>query len=210
MTPRLAVAAALVLMALAAAPAAAHHTGVYTPKDNAITTNFKQLKFSVEAGKFDVARRLFDEGPLRAEMRARADALPAGLEVRLRAALDAGDAAEVERGLMVFFAALGRDLALEAARQLAAGAAPRPTGSRFLEAIWRYYNLVDFAVGRRDARASVAMRLAYDDAEALVRPATAPAAASAPRLRDSFRRIAEILSGVIVGHGGLDMAPKPP
>jgi hypothetical protein len=197
MTPARVVAAVLVAGALGAAPAAAHHTGVYVPKDNAITTNFKQLKFSVEARKFDVARRLFDEGPLRAEMRARAASLPSGLEARLGAALAAGDAPEVERGLMVFFAALGRDLALEAERQLAAGAAPAATGTRFLEAIWRYYNLVDFAVGRRDASASVAMRLAYDDAEALVRPGTAPPAVTAPRVRASFRRIAEILSGVI-------------
>jgi len=51
-------------------PAAAHHTGVYAPKDNAITTNFRDVKFSVQAGKFDVALRRFDEGPLRAEMRA--------------------------------------------------------------------------------------------------------------------------------------------
>jgi hypothetical protein len=198
MTPALAAVAVLLLGGLGAGTAAAHHTGVYTPKDNAITTNFKQLKFSVEARKFDVARRLFDEGTLRAEMRARAATLPAGLEARLGAALAAGDAPEVERGLMVFFAALGRDLALEADRQLAAGAAaPAATSSRFLEAIWRYYNLVDFAVGRRDPRASVAMRLAYDDAEGLVRPATVPAAVSAPRLRESFRRIADILSGVI-------------
>jgi hypothetical protein len=190
------VAAVLLAGALGAAPAAAHHTGVYAPKDNALTTNFKQLKFSVEARKFDVARRLFDEGPLRAEMRARAATLPPGLEAGLGAALAAADAAEVERGLMVFFAALGRDLAVEAERQLATGAAPAAIGSRFLEAIWRYYNLVDFAVGRRDARASVAMRLAYDDAEALVRPGTAPAAVTAPRVRESFRRIADILSGV--------------
>ena len=197
MRPGCASALALALAMLAVAPATAHHTGTYTPKDNAITTNFKQLKFSVQAGKFDVARRLFDDGPLRREMRARAAALPDGLEARTRAAFDAGDAAEVERGLMLFFAALGRDLALEAERQLAAGAAPAPTGARFLEAIWRYYNLVDFAVSRRDARASVAMRLAYDDAETLVRPATAPAAVSSPRVRESFRRIADILSGII-------------
>ena len=56
---------------------------------------------------------------------------------------------------------------------------------------------MDFAVGRRDARASVAMRLAYDDAETLVRPATAPASVSSPRVRESFRRIADILSGII-------------
>src|SRR2546425_12274282 len=61
--------------------------------------------------------------------------------------------------------------------------------------LFRSYNLVDFAVGQRDPRASVAMRLAYDDAETLTRPA---AAASDPaRLRASFGRIAQILSGLI-------------
>ncbi len=190
---------ALALAALAtlgaAAPAAAHHTGVYTPKDNAITTNFKEVKFSVQAKKFDVALRLYDEGPLRAEMRARAAALPARLEARTRAALAARDGAAAELGLMVFFAALARDLAVEAERQLAAGAAPAAVGPRFLEAIWRYYNLVDFAVGQRDARASVAMRLAYDDAETVVRPASATP--DPARLRASFSRIAQILSGLI-------------
>jgi len=198
MTRVIGLAGARLAVALATAPAAAHHTGVYTPRDNAVTTNFKQVKFSVEAGKFDVARRLFEAGPLRAEMRARAAALPAGLEARTRAALEAGDAAEVERGLMVFFCALGRDLAREADRLLAAGAAPAATASRFLEAIWRYYNLVDFAVGRRDARASVAMRLAYDDAEPVARAAaTAPAGVSAARVRESFQRIAAILAGLV-------------
>jgi hypothetical protein len=188
----LAVAAAL----LAAAPAAAHHTGVYTPKDNTITTNFKELKFSVQAGKFDVARRRFDEGALRAEMRARAAVLPAGLEARTRQAIDARDAAGVERSLMIFFVALAHGLAREADRQLAAGATPPvATAQRFLEAIWRYYNLVDFAVGQRDPTASTAMRLAYDDAESLLRavPPADPA-----RLRASFGRIAEILGRLAV------------
>jgi hypothetical protein len=54
-----ALAGAALLASLAAGSAAAHHTGVYTPKDNAVTTNFKQIKFSVEARKFDVARRLY-------------------------------------------------------------------------------------------------------------------------------------------------------
>jgi hypothetical protein len=183
---------ALLLLAVGATPAAAHHTGVYTPKDNAITTNFKALKFSVQAGKFDVARRLFEEGPLRAEMRARAAALPSGLETGTRAALAAGDAPGVERALMVFFASLARDLAVEGERQLAAGADAVTVGPRFLEAIWRYYNLVDFAVGQRDARASVAMRLAYDDAEG----ATRAGGADAARLRDALRRMATILGSV--------------
>ncbi len=182
-----------VLLALAGS-ATAHHTGVYTPKDNAITTNFKALKFSVQAGKFDVARRLFDEGPLRKEMQARAASLPNGLESRAQAALAAKDGPGVERALMVFFAALARDLAVEGERQLAAGAAAAAVGPRFLEAIWRYYNLVDFAVGQRDAKASVAMRLAYDDAEG----ATRAGAADAKRLREALRRMAEILGGVAV------------
>ena len=191
---------AVALAALAAlgavAPAAAHHTGVYTPKDNAITANFKQVKFSVQAGKFEVALRLYDEGPLRAEMRARAAALPAGLEARTRAALAARDAGEAERGFMLFFVALARDLALEADHRLADGAPAAAVAPRFLEAIWRYYNLADFAVGQRDARASVAMRLAYDDAEGLARPAAA--APDPVRVRAAFGRIAQILSDLIV------------
>jgi hypothetical protein len=185
-------AALALLVVLAAGPAAAHHTGVYTPKDNAITTNFKALKFSVQAGKFAVARRLFEEGAVRAEMRTRAAALPAGLESRTRAALEAGDARAVEHSLLVFFAALARDLALEADRQLAAGGDARSSAPRFLEAIWRYYNLVDFAAGQRDARASVGMRLAYDEAEAAARVAVVDRA----RLRAAFQRMAVLLGGL--------------
>jgi len=186
---------AMLLVAVAATPALAHHTGVYTPKDNAITENFKQVKFSAQAGKFDVAVRLYDAGPLRAEMRARATALPDGLESRVRAALVAHDATEAERGLAVFFVALARDLALEADRQIAGGAPPATIGPRFLEAIWRYYNLADFVVSQRDARASVAMRLAYDDAETLARPVSG--APDAARLRASFTRLAQILSDLV-------------
>jgi hypothetical protein len=175
-------------------PAAGHHTGVYTPKDNAITTNFKEVKFSVQAGKFDVALRRFDGGSLRAEMRARAAVLPPGLEARTRAALEARDAAGVEHGLMVFFVVLARDLAREADRQLATSTAPVATAQRFLEAIWRYYNLVDFAVGQREPAASTAMRLAYDDAESVLR---APPPADVPRLRAALARIAEILGRLV-------------
>ena len=189
-----ATAVGVLLVLVTASPALAHHTGAYTPKDNAITTNFKQVKFSVQAGKYDVALRLFDEGPLRAEMRARATALPAELETRIREAIVAHDAAGVESGLMIFFAVLARDLAREAERQLSAGAAAGTAAPRFLEAIWRYYNLVDFAVGQRDARTSVAMRLAYDEAEGLTRGAAAP---DPVQMRASFARIAQVLSGLI-------------
>src|SRR2546428_7398521 len=130
MTPLRAVALAVLAVVTGVAPAAAHHTGVYTPKDNAISANFKQLKFSLQAGKFDVALRLYDEGALRAEMRARAAALPAGLEARTRAALAAHDAGEAERGLMLFFVALARDLAREADRRLPPPAPPAPPRPR--------------------------------------------------------------------------------
>jgi hypothetical protein len=199
---------ALTLLAMLAAlgavatPAAAHHVGAYVPKDNAVTTNFKQVKFSVQAKKYDVALRLFDEGALRAEMRAHAATLPPGLEDGTRAALAAGDGPEVERRLMIFFAALSRDLAVEADRQLARPDATADTrvatGRKFLEAIWRYYNLVDFAVATRDNKASVAVRLAFAEAESYVKPAAGGAAPPDPLgIREPLRRIAQVLSTLI-------------
>ncbi|HUF94259.1 MAG TPA: hypothetical protein VMR23_17915 [Candidatus Limnocylindria bacterium] len=194
MTP---VAAALLLLALAT-PAFAHHVGAYTPRDNEVTTNFKEIKFSVQAKKFEVALRLFDQGALRTAMREKPATLPAGLERGTRAALQAGDAAEVERHLMIFFASLSRDLALEADRQLAdatlARQARAKTADRFLEAIWRYYNLVDFAVASRDNKTSTALRLAFDEAEGYAKTTSA---SEADKLRGPLRRIAQLLSTLI-------------
>jgi len=190
--------AALVLLVALATPAAAHHVGAYTPRDNEITTNFKQVKFSLQAGKFDVALRLFDDGALRAAMREKAATLPAGLESGTRAALEAKDAPEVERRLMIFFAALARELALEADRQVGntrlTPQARAATGQRFLEAMWRYYNLVDFAVSSRDNKSSTAVRLAFDEAEGYVK---ATSASEADKLRGPLRRIAQVLSTLI-------------
>jgi hypothetical protein len=206
--------AALATAALLASvgPATAHHVGSYTPRDNEISANFKQLKFAIQAGKFDVARRLFDDGALRREMRAQVARLPAGLEEATRAALRAGDARDAERWLMVFFAVLVRDLALEAERQVAGDGsleARAAAGQKFLDAIWRYYNLVDFALSQRAPTASTGIRLAFDEAEGYVKGPAAPAAnlraaegggsaAPAPeKLRVPLRRIAQILSEVI-------------
>jgi hypothetical protein len=189
---------ALVLILVLASPALAHHVGAYTPRDNEITTNFKQIKFSLQARKFDVALRLFDDGALRGAMREKAATLPAGLESGTRAALQAKDAPEVERRLMLFFAALARELALEADRQLAdrklSPQARAATGQRFLEAMWRYYNLVDFAVSSRDNKSSTAVRLAFDEAEGYVKT---PSASEADKLRGPLRRIAQVLSTLI-------------
>ena len=203
------------LLALVPGPAAGHHVGVYVPRDNEVSANFKQLKFSIQAGKFDVAARLFETGAVRAEMRAQSSRLPAGLEDATREAIKAGDARAAERKLMVFFAALARDLAWEADRRLADAREPAfaraASGRKFLEAIWRYYNLVDFAVTQYDSKAGVTIRLAFDEAEGYARDAsgTGPAAesrsvagrpAAAPdsaKMREPLRRIALTLAGLI-------------
>lgn len=192
-----------ILAMLITTVAAAHHVGAYTPRDNEISANFKQLKFSLQARKLEVALRLYDGGALRRELRARAATLPAGLDDAIRAAFRAGDVGEVERGLMVFFVALTRDLALEADRQLADPSLSTPARAaiarKFLEAIWRYYNLVDFAVTQRDAKAAAAVRLAVDEAEGDVKDTATPAAPTPPpdRIREPFRQIARVLAGVI-------------
>lgn len=149
--------------------ARAHHVGTVIPKDTAVSANFKQIKYSLEAGRFDVALTLFEGGALRAEMGKLTRRLPAGLEDGLRAALRAGDARGAEERLMVFMLFLARDLARAAERRIAGGAALTPSRlaqtQKLLEGIWRYYNLVDFVVYQRDVKAALGVRLAYDDAE---------------------------------------------
>ena len=88
------------------------------------------------------------------------------------------------------------------------------TGLRFLEAIWRYYNLVDFAVSQYDPKAAVAVRLAFDEAEGYAEGGTGPVGgtvappsrrvtgrAAAPpkpeKMREPLQRMARVLSGVI-------------
>lgn len=197
---------------LAAGPAAAHHVGTYVPRDNAVSADFKAITFAVRARKFDVARRLFEQGELRTQMRARAAGLPAGLEAGTAAALSAGDAGQVERHLLILLAALARDLARDADRWLADSredrAARLAAGRRFLGAIWRYYNLIDFAVSMRDSKTSVGIRLAFDEAESSVKDGPAPAAvggagpvpvpaADPDRLRGPLGRIARLLDDLI-------------
>ena len=182
--------ASLIALAAGATPARAHHVGAYVPRDNDVSANFKQLKFSLQARKFDVAQRLFETGALKRELQARATRLPPGLETRIRNALHAGDARTAETGLMIFFAVLVQELARDADRMLADAATPvtaRVAGAnKILEAIWRYYNLVDFAVSERDPKTATAVRLAFDDAEGGAK-ATPPAPA---RMRAALQRIA--------------------
>ena len=213
---------AVALLATTGGPAPAHHVGAYVPRDNEVSANFKQIKFSIQARKFDVALRLFETGKLRAEMRVQAArlpaGLPAGLEEATRAALGAGDGLRAERDLMVFFAVLVRDLVLDADRRVGdakeTATARASAGRKYLEAIWRYYNLVDFAVSQYDPKAAVAVRLAFDEAEGYAqggpaavggsgapvsRPVTARAAGAPEpeKMREPLQRMARTLSGLI-------------
>jgi hypothetical protein len=178
----------------------AHHLGSYTPRDNEISANFKQLKFAIQAGKFDVAERLFEAGAVRKEMLAMAGRLPPELERGVAENLRGRKGAEAERGLVIFLAALTRDLALEAERQLSdlsvATDVRAAAGRKFLEAIWRYYNLVDFAISQYDPKAAVAVRLAFDEAEGLAK-SRGTDVQSPERLRRPLARIAQALGGVI-------------
>ena len=197
--PRVArvVLASAALAVLAGLPAAmAHHVGSYAPRDNEVSTNFKQIKYAIQARKLDVALRLFDGGALRKEMQARAARLPANLERETRAALERGDARAAELDLAVFVAALARDLALDADRALAGGGsaeARTAAATRFLEAIWRYYNLVDFAISARDPRTSVGVRLAFDEAEGYLKTVEGRAPADPARLQAPLQRVAQLL-----------------
>jgi hypothetical protein len=188
----------LILMLAPVPPAAGHHVGVWTARDNEVSTNFKQIKFALQGGKFDVARRLYESGALRRDLQRQAARLPAGLDASIQTALAAGDARAAERGLMVFFLALTRDLAREADRQVADAAASREarlaSSRKFLEAIWRYYNLVDFAVTQYDPKAATAVRLAFDEAEGYTKGAAAP---DPDRLRGPFQQMVRVLTGVI-------------
>jgi len=69
---------------------------------------------------------------------------------------------------------------------------------RVLDAAWRYYNLADFAVVSRDARASVALRLRFEDAytylgTAMVDPMWAGAASG------GANRVDEAKTAAIIG-----------
>ncbi len=189
---------ALIALLPVAAPAAAHHVGAYTPRDNEISANFKQIKVSLQAQKFDVALRLYETGALRRDLLARAASLPAGLDATILGALGRKDADAAERGLVVFFAALVRDLAVEGGRRVADATAPPAarvaTAQKFLEAIWRYYNLIDFALSQRDPRASTAVRLAFDEAEGYVKAGAIPAP---EKLQGPLEQIVRVLTDVI-------------
>ncbi len=150
------------------APVGAHHVGVFTPKDDDITKNFKEIKFAGRAGRFDVSLKLFDDGIVHATMEKHEKSLPRGLEDGLRAALKAQDLPGTELRLTIFLAFLTRERIRDAMAKLQdPGLSPeqRPEHARkILNAAWRYYNLADFVITMQDPKAAATLRIGFEDA----------------------------------------------
>jgi hypothetical protein len=165
----LAIVAGVLLSGSLSGPAGAHHVGAFTPKDDELTKNFKDIKYASQAGRFDVALKLFDAGAVHATMERFEADLPRGLEDGLRAALKADDLGGVESRLARFLAFLTRErvrTALARLRESRGSPADRRERARkLLDAAWRYYNLVDFAISKSDPKASVTVRMAFEDAQ---------------------------------------------
>ena len=150
-------------------PVGAHHVGVFTPKDDDITKNFKHIKSAGQAGAFEVALKLFDDGILHDTMEKHEKGLPSGLEDGLRASLRARDFPGVELRLSIFLAFLARERVRDArARLKNLALSPelrRDHARKILNAAWRYYNLADFVITRQDPKAAAALRVAFEDAQ---------------------------------------------
>lgn len=222
---RLAPLLALAISIGAVGPATAHHVGVFIPRDDDVTTNFKEIKFAVEAGRFELALKLFDDGVVHATMEKEEKRLPRGLEDGLRAALRGKDGPGVELRLAVFLAFMTRERLAFALERLRRADLPaerrRDDVRRVLDAAWRYYNLADFAVVSRDAKTSAALRIGFEDAytylgSAMVDPMWAGAAGPGASRVDEAKAAAVIgrlmeTSARFIAHGaGLGRAGPGP
>jgi hypothetical protein len=218
MSVRVALSLVLAIGIGAVAPAAAHHVGAFIPRDDDITKNFKEIKFAVEAARFELALKLFDDGVIHATMEREDKRLPRGLEDGLRAALRGKDRAGVEVRLAVFLTFMTRERLAFALERLGRADLPaerrRAQVRRVLDAAWRYYNLVDFVVVSRDAKTSAALRLGFEDAytylgSAMVDPMWAGAASTGASRVDEGKA-ASVIAGLIetsgrfVAHGARD------
>lgn len=192
---------ALVALAGVSTPAAAHHIGAFIPKDDDITRNVKEIKFATQAGRPELAVKLFDGGIVHATMEKEEKRLPSGLEDRLRGALRRQDLPGTELRLAIFLAFLTRERLLDAGARI-----HRPDltperrqeqARKLINAAWRYYNLADFAISAQDARMAVDVRMGFEDAQTylggmMIDPMWAGAAAAKPSAPDEGRAAAVI------------------
>jgi len=192
---------ALILFAAISDPAAAHHVGVFIPKDDDITRNLKEIRYAAEAGRPVLAVKLFDEGIVHTTVEKEEKRLPRGLEDGLRAALHRQDRPGTELRLAIVLAFLTRErLSNARARIHRPDLRPdrrREQARKLINAAWRYYNLADFAITAQDARTGVALRMGFEDAQTylggmMVDPMWAAAANAKPAEPDEGKATAAI------------------
>jgi len=198
---RRALGAALILFAAISDPAAAHHVGVFIPKDDDITRNLKEIRYAAEAGRPVLAVKLFDEGIVHTTVEKEEKRLPRGLEDGLRAALHRQDRPGTELRLAIVLAFLTRErLSNARARIHRPDLRPerrREQARKLINAAWRYYNLADFVITAQDARTGVALRIGFEDAQTylggmMVDPMWAAAANAKPAEPDEGKATAAI------------------
>jgi len=204
---RRALGAALILLAAISDPAAAHHVGVFIPKDDDITRNLKEIRYAAEAGRPVLAVKLFDEGIVHTTMEKEEKRLPRGLEDGLRAALHRQDRPGTELRLAIVLAFLTRERLSDArARIHRPDLRPerrREQARKLINAAWRYYNLADFVITAQDARTGVALRIGFEDAQTylggmMVDPMWAAAANAKPAEPDEGKATA-VIDGMVRG-----------
>lgn len=202
---RRALGAALILLAAISDPAAAHHVGVFIPKDDDITRNLKEIRFAAQAERPALAVKLFDEGIVHTTMEKEEKRLPRGLEDSLRAALRRQDMPGTELRLAIFLAFLARERLGDARTRIQRPDLPperrREQARKLINAAWRYYNLADFVITAQDARKGVALRIGFEDAQTylggmMVDPMWAAAAATKPADPDEGKA-ATVLDGMV-------------
>lgn len=202
---RRALGSALILLAAISDPAAAHHVGVFIPKDDDITRNLKEIRFAAQAERPELAVKLFDEGIVHATMEKEEKRLPDGLEDGLRTAFRRQDMPGIELRLAIFLAFLTRERLADArARIDRLDLSPdrrREQARKLINAAWRYYNLADFAITAQDAKTGVALRIGFEDAQTylggmMVDPMWAAAAAAKPAEPDEAKATA-VIDGMV-------------
>ena len=202
---RRALGSALILFVAISDPAAAHHVGVFIPKDDDITRNLKEIRYAAEAGRPVLAVKLFDEGIVHATMEKEEKRLPRGLEDGLRAALHRQDRPGTELRLAIVLTFLTRERLSDARGRIhrpdLRPERRREQARKLINAAWRYYNLADFVITAQDARTGVALRMGFEDAQTylggmMVDPMWAAAANAEPAEPDEGKAIA-VLDGMV-------------
>ncbi|HEY7678482.1 MAG TPA: hypothetical protein VIG69_15525 [Candidatus Methylomirabilis sp.] len=159
------------LVALGAArEGEAHHLGVYVPKDDEITASFKRMKVFLEHGRADLLRREFAQDRWVQRRMAEVDArYQATLVPDMQRALASGSIPDAEQTIVRFFCFVSREKVQEALDRLAMPALSarqkEAQGLKLLGAAWRYYNLVDFRVGKAAPPVSTAAKVVFEEGE---------------------------------------------